>query len=133
MDIPLQATCTAYLPVKGKQSQLCCLCRILLECQGNVAMGFCVVWERGQVKASTFSTFAAVTLFVADSAVVKMKLPTQKMCVWIHFRRIVHSATLLFHSLLCSLVPCRTSGDVASVNGLLQYFVLLCVIQHFVS
>lgn len=74
MDIPLQATYTAHLHVKGKQSQLCCLCRIPLERQGNVVVGFCVVWERGQVKASTslFSAFAAVTLFVADSAVVKM-------------------------------------------------------------
>lgn len=74
MDIPLQAACTAYLHVKGKQIQLCCLCRIPLECHGSVVMGVCVVWERGQMKASAsaFSTFAAVTLFVADSTVVKM-------------------------------------------------------------
>lgn len=74
MDIPQQAACTAYLHVKGKQSQLCCLCRIPLECQGSVVMGVCVVWERGHVKpsASAFSTFAAVALFVADSTVGKM-------------------------------------------------------------
>lgn len=41
---------------------------------GSVVMEFCFVWEKGQVKASisAFSTFAAITLFVADSTVVKM-------------------------------------------------------------